>query len=357
MANNSSVFRKVDNKEDASKSGINNENVNKNEVVKIKVKYSLNKLKNLEVAKANVLRPIKVDRIVTNDTNVRYEMNSGQYLHIKEEMKQYKKGDLDNSENGEITFRAEKNSFVEDINDNNPGTQVKMVITNNKTKETTNVVIKLYHTNQSIHLQGGRRMGKTTSTFMLADCMESYWRRNMTENASSINEANECIKSMVIKPGMATRARTSSGDPILNCDKCSYSCELRHRLNIHKISMHSKKKFPLKITAVKRKSSPTKAPEIQRIAKEKITKTVESVESVPEINITSFVRTYPCTDCGFVYNSETDLACHISIMHADLTKKKDQEGNTEKKQEKKLENEPAVIGHSTDVEKLNVEAK
>ena len=128
---------------------------NKNETIKIRVKYSLNKMKNLEVAKANVLRPIKLDKIVTNDTNIRYEMNSGQYLHIKEEMKQYKKGDVETSENGELTFRVEKNSSVEDINENNPESQVKMVITNNKTNETTNVVIKLYHINQSIHLQGG----------------------------------------------------------------------------------------------------------------------------------------------------------------------------------------------------------
>ena len=200
------------------------------------MKYSLNKMKNLEVAKANVLRPIKLDKIVTNDTNIRYEMNSGQYLHIKEEMKQYKKGDVETSENGELTFRVEKNSSVEDINENNPESQVKMVITNNKTNETTNVVIKLYHTNQSIHLQGGRRMGETTSTLMLAECMEGYWNRNMTENENSIKDANEGIKAMVIKPGMATRARSGSGEPTLFCDKCNYSVKF-HEFMSTKLSL------------------------------------------------------------------------------------------------------------------------
>ena len=147
------------------------------DISKIKVKYCLNKIKNLAEAKANASRPINVKRLTTNDTNIRYEFNSGQYLHIKDELKRYKKEDTETSEDGNVTIKVEKNSAVEDREENYPESQIKMLIINNKTKEKTSVVIKLYHTNQSIHLQGGRRMGQITSASLLAECMEGHWRK------------------------------------------------------------------------------------------------------------------------------------------------------------------------------------
>ena len=80
----------------------------------------MNKVKNLEAAKVNASRPTKIERMTINDTNIRYEMNSGQYLHLKEEMRKYKKGESETSETSEVTFKVEKNSAVEDINENNP---------------------------------------------------------------------------------------------------------------------------------------------------------------------------------------------------------------------------------------------
>ena len=53
------------------------------EVNKIKVNYCLNKVKNLDGAKLNANRPIKLARLVTNDTNLRY-------LHIKEDMLKFR---------------------------------------------------------------------------------------------------------------------------------------------------------------------------------------------------------------------------------------------------------------------------
>ena len=151
----------IDKKPEAVKTDEISSDYNKvEEVNKLKVNYSLNKVKNLEVAKSNAERPIKISRFVTDDQNIRYEMNSGQYLHIKEEMIQYTKGQSEFSDNGEVTISVEKNSAVEDSNQNNPETQIKMTVTNNKINETTKVVIKLYHTNQSIHLKGGKRMGE-----------------------------------------------------------------------------------------------------------------------------------------------------------------------------------------------------
>ena len=110
------------------------ENKNKESIPKIQVKYVLNKVKNLETAKIYAARPVRIERFTTNDTNTRYEMNSGQYLYVKEEMKNYKKGETETTENGEYSFKVEKNSVVDDKNKNNPETQIKLLITNNKTQ-------------------------------------------------------------------------------------------------------------------------------------------------------------------------------------------------------------------------------
>lgn len=82
------------------------------EVNTIKVKYELNKLKNLEVAQTNASRPIKLARLVTDNQNLRFEMNLGQYLDIKEDMSKYRIAQTDNINNGEITITVEKTSSV-----------------------------------------------------------------------------------------------------------------------------------------------------------------------------------------------------------------------------------------------------
>ena len=232
-------------------------------------------------------------------------------------MKMYKKYDVETSEDGNVTIKVEKNSTVEDTEDNNPESQIKMMITNNKSKEKSSVVIKLYHTNQSIHLQGGRRMGNVTSTSLLADCLERHWRKNTQENMCSIKETNDKLKVMMVKPGMTIRTRTNTAEAItLYCDKCSYTSTMRHRLNTHKISCHischTSKIKPLKVTASKRKSSPIKSPATTKIPKGKMTTSAET-EVKPKVK--SPMKTHPCPVCGFVYNSETDLTSHMSTMH------------------------------------------
>ena len=69
-------------------------------------------------------------------------------------MRMYKKDNTETSEDGNVTIKVEKNSAVEDQDENNPESQIKMMISNNKTKKKSIVVIKLYNTNQSIVLQG-----------------------------------------------------------------------------------------------------------------------------------------------------------------------------------------------------------
>ena len=309
----------------------------------IKVKYALNKLKNLEVAQTNASRTIKIARLVTDDQNLRYEMNSRQYLDIKEDMLKYRLAQTETIHNGEVTITVEKTSAVEDQEDNNPETQIKMRVTNNSTNEDTNVVVKMYHTNQSIHLQGGRRMGKVTSTSLVADCLEKHWADNIKNNLDKINETNFLLKTMVVNSRMVTRARTSSGDQMLACDFCNYVCNLKHQINTHKIAKHGVQVKPPKVAATKRKSPPNKSPEIKRKSKEIM---IEPKKDVSQLKEDSSIKTFTCTNCAFIYSSKTDLMRHIVAMHVHLDKKL----NTNKD---KVDLNPVVQEHQIPVEVLN----
>ena len=78
---------------------------------------------------------------------------------------------------------------------------LKMTVTNKMTKETAKVTVKLYHTNQTIHLQGGRKMGTVPSVSILADCLEKHWNVTWKNSKESIKELNESLKNMEIKEG------------------------------------------------------------------------------------------------------------------------------------------------------------
>ena len=134
-----------------------------------------------------------------------------------------------------------------------------MSVINNKTKENTNVVIKMYHTNQSIHLQGGKIMDMVTSTSLLAECLERHWKNNITNTIKGINEANDALKSMVLKSGMVLSDRTSSGDNILYCEKFDYTSPMKHKLNMHIMSKHGNKIKPLKKLPLKENHHQTRA--------------------------------------------------------------------------------------------------
>ena len=127
------------------------------------------------------------------------------------------------------------------------------------------------------------------------------------------------LQNMNIKEGMVTRARHSSGDPTLYCDKCSYKCNLKHQMNTHKISKHGVQVKPLKITAAKRKSPPNKSPENKRTTKGKVTFANDSKEVLlTESKEDSSQKTFICAECTFRYTSNNDLACHMSVMHATI---------------------------------------
>ena len=58
------------------------------------VKYELNTVENLKKAKENIARNEVITRSVTNDENIRFEINSAVYLEVKKKASELKKGDI-----------------------------------------------------------------------------------------------------------------------------------------------------------------------------------------------------------------------------------------------------------------------
>ena len=224
-------------------------------------------------------------------------------------MMKVKQGDTEHTE--AIKTDVEKNTAVIDNVRNNPETQIKMIVTNKKKNEVTKVVMKFYHTNQSIHLQGGKRMGMMTSTSFLADHMEKKWRTMMTNNLVKIQQIISTLKTMTIKQGMNLRNRTNSGDQIFSCDKCCYKSPMKHQLNAHKMSIHAGAHEQLK--TMKRKSLPSKIQQ-SKVTKQKITqdnltaaieltKSTVAIKDQDNLNITEEVKIHnanECKECGFI---------------------------------------------------------
>ena len=162
---------------------------------------------------------------------------------------------------------------------------------------------------------------------------------NIKNNIERINETNFLLKTMLLNTGMVTMARTNSGDPILSCD---YMCSLKYQLNTHKISKHGVLVKPLKIAAFKRKSPPNKSPEIKRKSKGMM---IESKNDSSQSKEDTSTKSFTCTKCAFIYNTENDLMQQMSAMHAQIA---------DKKQDSKPEQNVGVLGDQDSKQKRTI---
>ena len=148
---------------------------------KLKLRYVLDKLKNMKVAKTNAKRPMESQKHEVNDLNVRFELNSALYLVSKEELTKLVPGQSALFKGVKVDIESKTNHV--DIKDNNPATVMKVKVTEVKSGFESKVTINLYHTNQGIHLQGGRRNGNVTSCSLLGNFLESFFEATLTKHA------------------------------------------------------------------------------------------------------------------------------------------------------------------------------
>ena len=275
---------------------------------KVKLNYILNELKNMKVAKANAKRPMKAHRIEKDDINIRYEQNSAVYLALKEETDKMEKGYLMADNENHVKMVVEKKNNEEDKEENIPKTVIKWTVTDEKNQFESNVTINMYHTNQSVHIQGGRRSGKVTTCGLAADMFETWSMLVCRDKSERIRMFKDAILEMDLRKKPFQTAKKLQFKSILApvhfvCDFCPYKSVKQTELRRHIFILHRNRTNPdvRKLTdAKKRLASPPKAAPPPK--KEVNTKKKDKEETIEKVE---------CLLCKFDSDTETEMDKHM----------------------------------------------
>ena len=282
----------------------------------IKLKYALNELKNLKVAKANARRSMTPKKDITNDTNILVDYNSAHYLAVKEELTKLTTGQ--SSETDEVKLEVETSTTQKDTEDNTAITVIKLKVTQKSEGEVkweTNATMLLYHSKQRIHLQGGRRNGKVTSVSLVANFLDGFNKSMLLNHQTKIQSMKEALLTMDLRRnygGVKTRQKQNPWKgrepPLLKCELCHYKTIQKTELTRHMYSLHPDKSTSPEAaksdSRIKRKS-------VQFAASNKLPKiTEESSEEEDEAE-----NAMDCIQCKYECKDETVLHEHIKYIH------------------------------------------
>ena len=226
------------------------------------VKYELNNIENLKKAKSNLNRNKTISRIITNDTNVRFDVHPGVYLIIKQNTDKLKKGDetVDDLLGVRIKVTMVRRKITKTKKDN-PEASVWYEVTDLRSGVSTKCVQHMYHTNQKVHLQGGQRIGKVTTTSMVADYLEKEWADLVQTHKDIIERNTEAIANIDInkfetelKNKGCHKQKDFNAKPKHECDMCDYKSVFQYEMVRHMYMKHDMK------TDMKRKISDSSSP-------------------------------------------------------------------------------------------------
>ena len=174
------------------------------------------------------------------------------------------------------------------IKKENPETSIWYEVTDMRTNVTSKCVQHMYHTNQRIHLQGGQRIGKVTTTSIVADFLEKEWAEIIEANGTVIKHNAEAIKNINIKQfEEELKQNTTSEKENVNheYDLCKYESTYeyqmkRHMYMKHEIKLEMKRKMNNKTVTFK-----PATPEIERvkyIEKNEDKSNIEQKDNIPK---------------------------------------------------------------------------
>ena len=246
----------------------------------VKLNYVLDQLKNMKVAKVNAKKPMTTHWIEKDDVNTRYEFNSAVYLVVKEEIDKMERGYTWSDNDTNVKMSIEKKHNEEDKAENNPKTVTRWNVTDENNKFESNITMNLYHTNQGIHFQGGRRNGRQTTSSLAADLFETWSMLLIQEKGDRIKMIKEAILEMDLrrKPFLTAHRLLVKTEPlskdIFKCTMCPYKSVKMPELRRHMFILHRNK--ATKTEAKKRAASPPKIENPSK--KEAVEKPVEMVD-------------------------------------------------------------------------------
>ena len=217
----------------------------------VNLKYVLNEVKNLKVAKTNATKKLELKRDVINDVNIKYETNSALYLVLKEEHSKLKPGDIIKDVENKYEAQVEHISEQKDMVCNNPVTVIKWKVTVKEANFESKVTMNQYHSSQGINIQGGRRHGDFTSCSILASLFEEFGQRIMISHAIRIRNIMAALKSIdlrkksanQLKPIIKNKNKSSKTEKETNrdvflCDMCDYNSVVKGMMRRHKLLTH-----------------------------------------------------------------------------------------------------------------------
>ena len=154
-------------------------------------------MENLKKAKENISRDERITRKLIDDENIKFELQSGVYLEVKKKALELKKGDIisDRDVGVEMKVSYIRRSITK-IKKDCPQASIHFEVIDHRTQQTTKCVQHLYHTNQTLHLQGGKRLNRNTTTSLVADVFEKQWSKLMKDNREVIAKNTEAIAKM-----------------------------------------------------------------------------------------------------------------------------------------------------------------
>ena len=231
----------------------------KHEEVDIKmVKYELNTVENLKKAKENLSRDEVPTRKVTDEVNTTLELHPALYLEVKKGLQHIKKGGEAKDEGLGVKMIVTYIRRSQTPKGDSPGAIVRLNVTNLQTGEGTKCAVHYYHTKQNIHLQGGHRMGKVTTTSLVADFLLkdlgsiSETRRELLVKTTDIILKMDLDKFEQETKEDKTTKKPSETSIMVPCDQCSYKSIYEWNVIRHKKIAHEQEI----VTSVKRSFEP-----------------------------------------------------------------------------------------------------
>ena len=220
----------------------------------IKLDYVLNELKNVKTAKANAKKVMPAKRIVINDLNTRYELNSALFLVVKEDFEALHEGSSFHNDQNGVEMKVEKVIKQLDKKGNNPVTVVKWEVSNLSKGYTSKVTMNMYHTNQGVHFQGGERTGEITTCSLAAECFELMCNNTQNTKSVRISEIKEMLLRLDARKKYGSQPvkqkKQMAGDTTLKCDSCHYKTVVKAELKRHMFLTHQKRPHPTTMKTV-----------------------------------------------------------------------------------------------------------
>ena len=304
------------------------------------LKYSLNPVENIKKAKANLKRPMDIVRIVVDQENIKYDINSAAYLELKKITDKYKSGDNFVNTNGKKKLEVTKvRRQTTKKQQNVAEALVWWELTDLKSGLKTKCVQQMYHTTQGIHLQGGQKMATTTTTEVLADFLEQEWGSLLENRKESIKMTKKAIadidieafKCMVEQTKSSKKASTQQEKTNLECDDCDFKTVSQIMMRKHTYIKHE---LTSRTLSSKRKNN-TRLPVIQEEPTASNTEpttsnteTATSPSNSPPPKKPIFeARMFECENCGFQAKVENEIIYHKNNVHEAKSKSVDNSEN------------------------------